>query len=350
MHHHNGFNPTSSYVLSDAHTTYKEYCITVTEEICNRRIDKFLSEILHISRNKIQEAIERQLITANNHIIKGNYVVHVGDNIHAKLPVPIDMDVLIPEDIPLNLVYEDDHLLVINKPAQVVVHPDATYRIGTVANALCYRYQNLPLKDNMPTRPGLVHRIDKDTSGLLVIAKTAEGLKSLADQFYHHTVERTYYLLVWGSLTDDAGTIDVHIGRNSHDRKIILTFTDNQQGKRAVTHYQVMKRFHHVTLLTCKLETGRTHQIRVHMKHIGHPIFGDLLYGGNIIVSGQWHASYKAFVQNCFKIMPHQALHAATLGFQHPITNESMFFEAPLPENFVRLVHKWEKYMATRLF
>lgn len=333
----------------DPHASYKEYEVTATEEVCNYRIDKFLSETLHISRNKIQESIEKQLVTVNNHIVKCNYIVQSGDAIRASLLIPIDLDTLIPEDIALDLVYEDDHLLVINKPAQIVVHPDETYRTGTVANALFYRYKNLPLKDNIPTRPGLVHRIDKDTSGLLVVAKTAESLKSLASQFYDHTVDRTYYLLVWGNPKNDTGTIDVNVGRNNHHRKIISIFTDNQQGKRAVTHYQVVKRLHHVTLLTCKLETGRTHQIRVHMKHIGHPVFGDMLYGGNVIVSGQWYASYKAFVQNCLKIMPHQALHAASLGFQHPVTNEPMFFEAPLPENFVKLVNKWEKYVTPML-
>ncbi len=329
----------------DPHGSYKAYEVIATEEACNGRIDKFLADVLHISRNKIQDSIENQLVEVNNHVVKCNYMVQFGDVIRANLPIPIDLDVLVPEDIALDIVYEDDDLLVINKPAKVVVHPDETYRTGTVANALCYRYKDLPLKDNIPTRPGLVHRIDKDTSGLLVVAKTAESLKSLASQFYHHTVDRTYYLLVWGNPKNDSGTIDVHVGRNSHNRKIISSFIDNQQGKRAVTHYQVVKRLNHVTLVICKLETGRTHQIRVHMKHIGHPVFGDMLYGGNVIGSGQWYASYKAFVQNCLKIMPHQALHAASLGFQHPVTNESMFFEASLPENFVKLVNKWEKYV-----
>jgi 23S rRNA pseudouridine1911/1915/1917 synthase len=323
---------------------YTEYVLTVTEGFCNLRIDKFLSDFLHSSRNKIQEAIIGGFILVNQHSIKCNYIVQPQDEIIARLPVPIDLELLIPESIPLDIVYEDDQLLVIHKPTQMVVHPDETHRTGTLANALAYYYKSLPLKDNIPTRPGLVHRIDKGTSGLLVVAKTAESLASLARQFYKHTVERSYYALVWGNPENERGTIDVNIGKNSHNYQIISTFPDNQQGKRAVTHYEVIKRLHHVALVTCKLETGRTHQIRVHMKHIGHPVFGDILYGGGAIASGQRYASYKAFVQNCFKLMPHQALHAASLGFQHPITQTFMSFKVPLPENFVKLIEKWEKY------
>lgn len=322
-----------------------EYAVTVTNEQAKLRIDKFLSEALQISRNKIQEAITGQSVTVNRQLIKPNYVVQPGDAIVAHIPTPIDIETVTPEEIPLDIVYEDDHLLVVHKPAQMAVHPDSAHRTGTLAHALLYRYKHLPLKDNMATRPGLVHRIDKNTSGLLVVAKTADSLADLARQFYNHTVTRTYYTLVWGTPQHETGTIHINVGKDSHNYQRIAAFPDNQQGKRAVTHYQVIKRLHHVSLVACRLETGRTHQIRVHMKHIGHPVFGDLQYGGNVIVSGQRYASYKAFVQNCFKLMPYQALHAAVLGFNHPITKVALSFEAPLPENFVKLIEKWEKYV-----
>lgn len=327
------------------YTETQEHVVTVAKEQSNLRIDKFLSEALQISRNKIQEAIAHQSVSVNKRLIKSNYMVQNEDKIVAHIPKPIDIETLTPEAIPLDIIYEDDHLLVVHKPAQMVVHPDTAHRTGTLAHALLYRYKDLPLKDNMPTRPGLVHRIDKNTSGLLVVAKTAESLASLAQQFYNHTVTRTYYTLVWGNPQNETGTINLNIGKDTHNHQKISAFPDNQQGKRAVTHYQVIKRLHHVALVACRLETGRTHQIRVHMKHIGHPLFGDPQYGGNVIVSGERYASYKAFVHNCFKLMPYQALHAAVLGFNHPVTKEALYFEAPLPENFVKLVTKWEKYV-----
>lgn len=321
------------------------YVVTVTQEQSGLRIDKFLSKVLPISRNKIQEAITNQCVSVNRQLIKSNYIVRATDAIVAHIPSPIDLETLTPEAILLNIVYEDDHLLVIYKPAQMVVHPDMAHRTGTLAHALLYYYKHLPLKDHMPTRPGLVHRIDKNTSGLLVVAKTAESLEALARQFYHHTVTRTYYALVWGNPQNETGTIDVNIGKDSHNHQKISAFPDRQQGKRAVTHYQVIKRLHDVALVACRLETGRTHQIRVHMKHIGHPLFGDPQYGGDTIASGERYASYKAFVHNCFKLMPHQALHAAVLSFTHPVTKVAHSFEAPLPENFIKLIEKWEKYV-----
>ncbi len=326
-----------------------EHLITVATEQANLRIDKFLSEVLKISRTKIQEAIANEWIAVNRHLIKSNYIVQPEDKIVARIPNPIDLPNLTPEDIPLDIVYEDEHLVVVHKPAQMVVHPDAAYRTGTLAHALLYRYDHLPLKDNMATRPGLVHRIDKNTSGLLVIAKTEESLASLANQFYHHTVTRTYYALVWGNPEHDGGTINLNIGKDTHNYQKISVFRDNQQGKAAVTHYKVLKRLHYVSLVSCRLETGRTHQIRVHMKHMGHPIFGDPQYGGDVIVSGQRYASYKAFVHNCFKLMPYQALHAAVLGFNHPVTGAAISFEAPLPENFLKLIEKWEKYVTSSM-
>ncbi|WP_419241601.1 RluA family pseudouridine synthase [Cardinium endosymbiont of Nabis limbatus] len=330
------------------YTETPAHCITVTKEQAHLRIDKFLSEVLQISRNKIQEAISGQSVVVNNQLIKSNYIVQPKDEIVARIPHPIDLTTLTPEAIPLDIVYEDDHLLVVNKPAQMVVHPDSAHRTGTLAHALLHRYDHLPLKDHMATRPGLVHRIDKNTSGLLVVAKTEKSLAALEHQFYNHTVTRTYYALVWGNPQNDTGMINVHIGKDSHNHQKISAFPDNQQGKKAVTHYQVIKRLHHVALVACRLETGRTHQIRVHMKHIGHPLFGDPQYGGDTIVSGQRYASYKAFVQNCFKLMPYQALHAAVLGFNHPVTAAPISFEAPLPENFVKLIVKWEKYVTDK--
>ncbi|CAH2559696.1 RluA family pseudouridine synthase [Cardinium endosymbiont of Oedothorax gibbosus] len=328
-------------------TLFTEYVVTVTKEQSNLRIDKFLSDILQISRNKIQEAIANRSISVNRHFIKSNYMVQPEDEIVAHIPKPIDAATLTPETIPLDIVYEDDHLLVVYKPAQMVVHPDTAHRTGTLAHGLLYRYKHLPLKDNMPTRPGLVHRIDKNTSGLLVVAKTAESLVALTRQFYNHTVTRTYYTLVWSNPQNEIGTIDINIGKDSHNHQKISAFPDNQQGKRAVTHYQVIKRLHHVALVACRLETGRTHQIRVHMQHIGHPVFGDPQYGGDVIASGERYASYKAFVHNCFKLMPYQALHAAVLGFKHPVTEAAISFEAPLPENFIKLIEKWEKYVTS---
>lgn len=331
-------------------TPLTEHLITVATEHANLRLDKFLSEVLQISRTKIQEAIAKQWVDVNRQLIKANYIVQPEDEIVARIPQPLDLANLTPEAIPLDIIYEDDHLAVVYKPAQMVVHPDTTHRTGTLAHALLYRYSHLPLKDNMPTRPGLVHRIDKNTSGLLVVAKTEKSLASLADQFYHHTVTRTYYALVWGNPENESGTINLNIGKDSHNHQKISVFPDNQQGKIAITHYEVIKRLHHVALVVCRLETGRTHQIRVHMKHIGHPIFGDPQYGGDVIVSGQRYASYKAFVHNCFKLMPYQALHAAVLGFNHPATGAPISFEAPLPENFLKLIEKWEKYATSSRF
>ncbi|MGI2298883.1 RluA family pseudouridine synthase [Candidatus Cardinium hertigii] len=327
----------------------KPHLITVTNENCNLRIDKFLSDALHISRHKVQSAIAKEWVSINNQPIKSNYKVQPKDAIVAHIPTATEATNLTPEAIPLDIVYEDDHLLVVHKPAQMVVHPDTAHQTGTLAHALLHRYKNLPLKDDMPTRPGLVHRIDKDTSGLLVVAKTAESLAHLSRQFYNHTVKRIYHTLVWGTPENRCGTIDLNIGKSPRHHQKIVAFPDAQQGKRAVTHYQVIKPLHQVALVACRLETGRTHQIRVHMQQIGHPLFGDSKYGGDVIVKGQRYASYKAFIRNCFKIMPYQPLHAALLGFNHPVTGRPLFFEAPLPENFVKLIEKWEKYNTARM-
>lgn len=324
---------------------FTEHLITATNQGRNMRIDKFLSDTLAISRTKVQNALANGWVIVNEKRIKSNYIVQPSDMVVASIPQEVGLEMLTPEPIPLDIVYEDEHLLVVHKPAQMVVHPDTAHKTGTLAHALLYRYRDLPLKDDMASRPGLVHRIDKNTSGLLVVAKTVESLVGLSTQFYNHTVKRIYYTLVWGNPQNDAGTIDCNVGKNSHNHQKISVFPDHQQGKKAITHYKVIKRLHHVALVACKLETGRTHQIRVHMQHIGHPVFGDSQYGGDQIVSGQRYASYKAFVQNCFKCMPYHALHAAVLGFTHPITQMPLSFTADLPENFLEIIKKWEKYI-----
>ncbi|AWN81491.1 RluA family pseudouridine synthase [Candidatus Cardinium hertigii] len=329
---------------------YKLYRITVSEADAAIRIDKFLSDALQVSRNKIQEAIAHQCIAVNNKaILKANYLVQPQDTITASIFFPPHLDSLIPEDKALDIVYEDEDLLVVHKPARMVTHPDKTHQTGTLANALLHYYKHFPLKDQLPTRPGLVHRLDKGTSGLLVVAKSSASLLALEKQFYDHKVVRTYYALIWGNPKEDKGSIGVPLIKSSYKCQVAVNSPMVGKGKHAVTHYQVIERFHHVALVKCTLETGRTHQIRVHMQHIGHPLFGDPYYGGTRIVSGQQYASYKAFVHNCFKLMPHQALHAAVLGFTHPIKHSFLSFEAALPENFAKLIEKWKKYVAAAI-
>jgi 23S rRNA pseudouridine1911/1915/1917 synthase len=255
---------------------------------------------------------------------------------------------IIPEEIPLDIVYEDDQLIVVNKPAGLVVHPGHGNYTGTLVNALAWYYKDLPLFNNEDPRPGLVHRIDKDTSGLLVIAKTEQAKNKLALQFYEKTSERLYHALVWGSLKDDTGTITGNIGRSPKNRQVFTVFTDEEHGKHAVTHYKVLKRIGYVSLVECRLETGRTHQIRVHMKHINHPLFNDSTYGGDQILRGTTFSKYRQFVQNCFKVLPRQALHAKTLGFVHPTTGEKMQFDSELPDDMRTVIEKWEKYISSR--
>jgi 23S rRNA pseudouridine1911/1915/1917 synthase len=255
---------------------------------------------------------------------------------------------IIPEDIPLNIVYEDDQLMVINKPPDFVVHPGHGNYSGTLVNALAYYFRDLPLFNSEDPRPGLVHRIDKDTSGLMVVAKTELAKNKLALQFYEKTSERRYQALVWGSLKEDEGTITGNIGRSLKNRQVFTVFPEGEYGKHAVTHYKVLKRIGYVSLVECKLETGRTHQIRVHMKYINHPLFNDSNYGGDQILRGTTFSKYRQFVQNCFKILPRQALHAKTLGFTHPATGEFMQFDSELPEDMRTVIEKWENYIAHR--
>lgn len=310
------------------------------------RLDKFLTDRLpNVTRTKIQKAIDAGLVTVNSKPIKANYRVHPLDEIVLSLPKTPRIHEVIPENIPLNIVFEDEHLLVIDKPAGMVVHPAYQNWTGTLVNALAWHFQNLPQLPGNEGKPGLVHRIDKDTSGLLVIAKTEDAMQGLAAQFFHHTIERTYWALVWGEPQPPEGTIDVFIGRSPGDRRVITAFPDASQGKRAVTHYRIIKPLRYVSLVECRLETGRTHQIRAHMKYIGHPLFNDATYGGDRILKGTVFTKYRQFVENCFKMMPRQALHARTLGFVHPVTNETLRFESALPEDFRTVLEKWEKYV-----
>ncbi len=310
------------------------------------RIDKFLTDRLpNATRNKVQEAIRNEYVLVNEKPVKPNYKIHPGDVIVISLPEPPRITDVVPENIPLNIVYEDEHLLVVNKAAGMVVHPAFNNWSGTLVNALTWHFQQLPEMKGNEGRPGLVHRIDKDTSGLLVIAKTELAMNSLARQFYDHSIERTYYALVWGVPNPPAGTINVHLGRSLKDRRITTAFPAADFGRHAVTHYQTLKDLRYVALLQCNLETGRTHQIRAHMKYIGHPLFNDATYGGDKALKGTVFTKYKQFVDNCFQLMPRQALHAKSLGFVHPATGKFVQFESPLPDDFTAVLEKWEHYL-----
>ncbi|MFO0495597.1 MAG: RluA family pseudouridine synthase [Flavobacteriia bacterium] len=310
------------------------------------RIDKFLIDRMpNTSRNKVQVAAKSGNILVNDQKVKQNYRVKPGDNVSIVMPYPVREIELIPQDIPLDVHYEDDQLIVINKPSNMVVHPGYGNYTGTLVNALVYHFDHLPQRSqDYYGRPGLVHRLDKHTTGIMVIAKTEETLTHLAKQFYDRTTERRYNALVWGDIEQD-GTIIGNLGRSPKNRKVMTVFEDETQGKHAVTHYKVLKRFGLVTLLECKLETGRTHQIRVHMKHIGHPLFNDLEYGGDKILKGTRSASYTRFIENCFELLPGQALHAKTLGFFHPILKKQLQFDSALPSGFQSVIEKWENYV-----
>lgn len=317
------------------------------------RIDKFLIDRLEkVSRNRIQNAIRIGCILVNQKEIKPNYKVKPGDEISLVLPSNPDEDTpLLPEYIPLDIFYEDEHLMVINKPAGLVVHPGTGNISGTLVNGLLYHFQQseLPLlKGNKEDRPGLVHRIDKDTSGLILIAKTDFAMTHLAKQFFDHTIEREYVALVWGDLGPDTGTISGYIGRHEKDRMQMAVYQEENKGKHAITHYQVIEKLYYVTLVKCHLETGRTHQIRVHMKYIGHTLFNDSRYGGDQILKGTLFNKYKQFVDNCMELMPRQALHARSIGFIHPVTEEKLYFECALPADFENVLTKWRTYVNAR--
>lgn len=310
------------------------------------RIDKFLIDrMANTSRNKIQVAAKNGSIRVNGTAVKQNYKVKPGDEVSLVLPYPVRELELIPQDLPIGIHYEDDSLAVVYKPSNMVVHPGYGNYKGTLVNALVYHFNNLPSPINdYYGRPGLVHRIDKHTTGLLVVAKTETALMHLAKQFYDKTTERRYWALVWGDVKEDSGTIEGYMGRSLKDRKVMTTFPDGEHGKYAVTHYKVLERFSLVTLVECRLETGRTHQIRVHMRSIGHPLFNDLEYGGDKIVKGTTYPRYKQFIENCFSQIPGQALHAKTLGFTHPVSGEVMQFSSEIPEGFQQILEKWRAY------
>lgn len=308
------------------------------------RIDKFLTEkIPNVSRNKIQQAATAENILVNEKPVKSNYKIKGNDIIRVVMPEPKWDYTVQPEDIPLDIIYEDDDIMVINKAAGMVCHPGHGNYSGTLVNALLWHCKDLP-NVNRDIRPGLVHRIDRFTSGLMVVGKTELALNHLAKQFFDRTIDRKYIALAWGDIEEDKGRIEGNIARNPHNRKVFYVDTDGIEGKHAVTNYQVIKRYSFVTLVECKLETGRTHQIRVHLKYIGHTIFGDVVYGGDQIRKGTIYTKYKQFIDNCFTLMPQQALHAKSLGFIHPTTKEKMYFEQALPENFEQVLEKWERY------
>lgn len=310
------------------------------------RIDKYLMmKVQNATRTKIQVAIEAETVKVNDKFTKASYLVKPEDIITVSLPYPPHDNTVYPENIPLNIAYEDEELLIVNKAAGMVVHPGHGNWSGTLVNALAYHFENLPKGRNGAIRPGLVHRIDKDTSGLLVIAKTEFAMTHLAKQFYDHSIERTYNALVWGELKQQKGFIEGHIGRSHKDRKVMQVFPDGAFGKEAKTHYEVLKPMRYVSWLKLNLETGRSHQIRAHMKYIGHPLFNDATYGGDKIVKNTSFAKFEKYVKNCFEICPRQALHAKSLGFIHPRTKEFIHFESDLPEDISKLLEKWENYV-----
>ncbi len=318
------------------------------------RIDKFLmGRIEKVSRNRVQTAIKTGAILVNEGMIKANYKVRPNDIIKLLLPKdPSEQHEILPEDIPIEVVYEDDAILVLNKQAGLVVHPGIGNYRGTLVNALVHHFQrrDLPvLPSNTADRPGLVHRIDKDTTGLMVVAKTEYAMTHLAKQFFDHTVERRYQALVWGNFEEEKGTITGHIGRNPSNRFQMKVFEEGDIGKHAVTHYKVLEDFYYVSLVECQLETGRTHQIRAHMKHVGHPLFADTKYGGNEIRKGTVYTKYKQYVMNCLKLCPRQCLHAGTLGFMHPEKEEMVRFEAPIPDDMAQVLEKWRNYFKSKI-
>ena len=313
------------------------------------RIDKFLSDRLeNSSRTRIQNAANAGNILVNNNTVKPNYKIKPGDIVQVVLPTPPREIELIPENIPLNIVYEDDDILVVNKEPGMVVHPAYGNYTGTLVNALMWHFRDLPLFNTGESRPGLVHRLDKNTSGILVIAKNEFALNRLSKQFYDRTTDRRYNALIWGIPDPLEGTITGNVGRSIKDRKIMQVFKDDCEGKTAITHYKVLEDLGYISLIECKLETGRTHQIRVHFSHIKHPLFNDEEYGGNQILKGTTFTKYQQFIKNCFKILPRQALHAKSLAFDHPVTGKRLSFDSSLPDDMIQVIEKWRKYISGR--
>ena len=337
-------NPKAT-VDNEEQELYENYRFTVDRGQETMRMDKYLQmRIEGVSRTKIQAAAKASCVLVNGKPAKSNYKIKPLDIITVLLPTPPREIEIIPQNIPINIVYEDDDVLVVDKQAGLVVHPGYGNFDGTLLNALAYYFDGKTGKDGNPITPYLVHRIDKDTSGLLLIAKNEEAQVVLAKQFFDHTIERKYNALVWGDFADDSGIIDGNLARSQKDRRIMAVYDDPEVGKHAVTHWRVLERFGYVTLIECILETGRTHQIRAHLKHIGHPLFSDEMYGGDQILKGTTFSKYKQFITNCFQILPRQALHALVLGFEHPTTHKQMHFESPLPDDMASVIDKWRRY------
>ncbi|MDR2937951.1 MAG: RluA family pseudouridine synthase [Prevotellaceae bacterium] len=328
---------------------YEHHSLTADKGQSLLRVDKFLTNRLeHVSRNRVQNAADAGNILVNGVPVKSSYKVKPLDVVSVVMPYPPREVKIIPENIPLNIVYEDDDLMVVNKAAGMVVHPGVGNDSGTLVNALTYHLQSLPMFQTGDLRAGLVHRIDKDTSGILVVAKTELAHNRLAKQFFDHTINRLYVAMVWGVPNPAEGTITGHLARSLRDKIKMQVFPDGDKGKHAITHYRVLEDLGYVSMVECKLETGRTHQIRAHMEHIGHPLFNDEKYGGSEILRGTTFTKYKQFVHNCFAMLPRQALHAKVLGFIHPITQKEMHFEAPLPADMEAVAEKWRKYVDNR--
>lgn len=335
--------------LSDQQELFEHYRFKVDPGQSALRIDKYLfSRMENTSRTRIQNAADAGNILVNNKTVKPNYKVKPSDIIQIVLPNPPREIELIPEDIPINIVYEDDDVVVVNKEAGMVVHPAYGNYRGTLVNALMWHFKDLPLFSSGELRPGLVHRIDKNTSGILVIAKNELALNRLSRQFFERSTDRKYIAIVWGVPDPREGMITGHVGRNIRDRKIMQVFPDGSQGKHAVSHYRLIEDLGYISVVECKLETGRTHQIRVHFSHIRHPLFNDNEYGGDQILKGTSFSRYQQFVRNCFKMLPRQALHAKSLAFDHPVTGERLFFESELPGDMQSVIDKWREYTVNR--
>nr|WP_067061945.1 RluA family pseudouridine synthase [Mucilaginibacter sp. L294] len=337
----------TAIIDSDEQDLFEHLRVVVDKGQSLLRIDKFLMHrVENASRNRIQNAIDAGNVLVNDKVIKASYRVKPQDVISVVLPHPPRDTEVYPENLPIEIIYEDNDVLIVNKAAGMVVHPGYNNYTGTLVNALVYHFNQLPTLPGNDGRPGLVHRIDKDTSGLLLISKNERSMNYLAKQFYDHTINRKYIALAWGDIAED-GTVSGYIGRSVNDRRVMSIYDDPEKGKWAVTHYKVLERMGYVTLIECKLETGRTHQIRAHMRHIGHPLFSDAMYGGDKILKGTVFSKYRQFVENCFEIMPRQALHAQSLGFLHPSLKKDIYFEAPLPDDFKGVLEKWRKYVKT---
>lgn len=348
-------NLDDSEEVSPAEEYYERHEIVADPKQRQIRLDKFLIDRLaNRSRSKVQNAIRAGSVRVDDRPVKPNYQVKPGNIITIVLPKSLEeVYDITPQDIPLDIVYEDDDVLVVNKPYNLAVHPGVGIPNGTLVNAVAWhlkeQMEKLPVKEgNEPNRAGIVHRIDKDTTGLMVIAKNDYAMNHMAKQFFEHTIERRYWALVWGDMEGDSGTVKGNIGRNPNDRRLFMVFPENEDGKWAVTHWRVLERFYYCTLIECQLETGRTHQIRVHMKSAGHTLFGDPRYGGNQILKGTLYSKYKQFVDNCLSVLPRQALHAKVLGFEHPTTGQHIRFESELPEDMQTVIDKWRVYVQAR--